>query len=70
MERLTRIPEKVRHNYYRVSIAVVGLAGSYGIVTDTQAAGWVAVATALFGGALATANTSSVEPPEAPPEFP
>lgn len=44
---------------YRVSLAVITVAGVYGIVSDQQSAGWVALATALFSSGLAAVNTST-----------
>lgn len=67
---LTNIPENVRHLLYQVSTALVLLAGTYGLLNEQQAAGWLALAAALFSGTLAVANTSKKLPPPPPPEFP
>jgi len=65
MDFLTRIPEATRHSLYRLGLAIVALAGVYGLVSDVQAAGWVAVVTALFSSAMAVANTSKTPVDEA-----
>ena len=62
MDFLTRIPESTRHTIYSVGLAVIALAGIYGMVSDVQAIGWVAVVTALFNGTMAVANTRSKPP--------
>lgn len=67
---LTNIPEPTRHMLYQLSTAIVLLAGTYGLVNEQQAAGWLAFAAALFSGTLAVANTSKKLPPPPPPEFP
>lgn len=66
MDFLTRIPESTRHYLYRLVLAIVALAGVYGLVTDVQAAGWIAVVTALFSSAMAVANTSNKTPVDEP----
>lgn len=58
LDVLTRIPQETRAVLYRVSTAGVFLAGTYGLVSEQQAAGWAALALALFGGTMAVANTS------------
>lgn len=65
LEVFTKIPESTRALLYRLSTAVVLLAGTYGVVDEQQAAGWAALAAALFGGAMATANTRR-KPEESP----
>jgi len=50
--------EAVRARLYVVFTAVVALAGIYGLVDEKQAAGWVALASALLSGSMAIANTS------------
>jgi hypothetical protein len=47
----------VRGRLYRVGLAVVALAAGYGLVTDTQAALWVALVTAVAGNGMAVAFT-------------
>ena len=42
---------------YRVMLALTALAVIYGVVSDEQAAGWVAVITAILGNGLAAKNT-------------
>lgn len=51
--------ESTRAWIYRACLALVALAVVYGVVTDEQAASWVAVVTALLGNGLATLNTST-----------
>ncbi len=51
--------ESTRAWIYRVCLAVVALAVVYGVVSDEQAASWVAVVTALLGNGLASLNTST-----------
>jgi hypothetical protein len=43
---------------YRVSLAVLVVAGIYGLVNEEQAAGWGALVLALTGNGLAALNTS------------
>jgi hypothetical protein len=66
MNALTKIPEATRAWLYRVSTAVILLAGIYGLVDDQAAAGWTALAAAIFSGVMATANTSTTSPPPRP----
>ena len=51
--------EPARAWIYRACLALVALAVVYGVVTDEQAASWVAVVSALLGNGLATLNTST-----------
>ena len=51
--------ESTRAWLYRVMLAATALAVIYGLVTEEEAVGWVAVATALLGNGLATVNTST-----------
>lgn len=51
--------EKTRAYIYRVFLALAAVAVGYGLLSDTQAVLWVAVATAVLGNGLATANTST-----------
>lgn len=51
--------EATRAWVYRICLAIVPLAVLYGVVTDEQAAAWVAVVSALLGNGLATLNTST-----------
>ena len=44
---------------YRGLLALVALAIVYGVVTEEQAAAWVAVVSAVLGNGLATLNTST-----------
>ena len=51
--------ETTRAWVYRGLLALVALAVVYGLVTDEQAAAWVAVASAVLGNGLATVNTTT-----------
>jgi hypothetical protein len=44
---------------YRGLLALVTLAIVYGLVTEEQAAAWVAALSAVLGNGLATINTST-----------
>lgn len=55
--------ETTRAWIYRTCLALVAVAVVYGLVTEEQAASWVAVATALLGNGLASANTSTKRHP-------
>ena len=44
---------------YRVSLALIALGGVYGLLTDTQAMGWGALALAITGNGLAALNTTT-----------
>ena len=46
---------------YRVSLALIALAVIYGLMSNEQAAGWVAVVLAITGNGLAALNTSTKE---------
>jgi hypothetical protein len=59
MNFLTKIPESTRARLYQIALAVVVLAGLYGLINETVAVGWVALVTAVFGGSMAVANTST-----------
>jgi len=59
MDFLTKIPESTRARLYQIALAVVVLAGLYGLINETVAVGWVALVTAVFGGSMAVANTST-----------
>jgi len=56
--------EATRAWIYRVALAVIALAGIYGVVDESQTAGIVAVVTALLSSGLAVRNTSTVRPIE------
>lgn len=47
---------------YRVALAVIVVAGVYGLVDDAQAAAWVALAAAVLSGGVAAAHTPTSEP--------
>ena len=51
--------ETTRAWVYRAMLALVALAVVYGIVTDEQAAAWVAVVSAVLGNGLAVVNTTT-----------
>ena len=59
MDFLTKIPDATRARLYQIALAVVVLAGLYGLINETTAVGWVALVTAVFGGSMAVANTST-----------
>lgn len=51
--------EATRAWVYRGLLALVALAVVYGLVTDEQAAAWVAVVSAVLGNGLAVVNTTT-----------
>ena len=51
--------ETVRAWVYRGLLALVAVAVVYGLITDEQAAAWVAVVSAILGNGLATLNTTT-----------
>ncbi len=51
--------ETTRAWIYRGLLALVALAIVYGLVTDEQAAAWIAVASAVLGNGLAAVNTTT-----------
>jgi hypothetical protein len=51
--------EATRAWIYRVVLALLLVAGIYGLVDEQQAAGWGALALAVFGNGLAVLNTST-----------
>lgn len=51
--------EKLRAYLYRVCGSVVTLATAYGIIADQKAGLYIAVAAAVLGLPVATANTST-----------
>lgn len=51
--------ETTRAWVYRGLLALVALAVVYGLVTDEQAAAWVAVVSAVLGNGLAVVNTTT-----------
>lgn len=57
LAQLENIPQPVRARIYRIALALVTLAGLYSIIGEDKIAGWTALVTAVFGNALATANT-------------
>ena len=59
--------ERTRAYIYRVLLAVVPIAQSYGIVNEDRAALIVSLIAAAFGGALAVMNTSTDKPLPPPP---
>ncbi len=50
------IPASVRRQLYPIALAVAALAVGYGLITEEQAALWVAVVVAFVGTGVATAN--------------
>lgn len=50
------IPASVRRQLYPVALAVAALAVGYGLLTEEQAALWVAVVASIVGTGVATAN--------------
>ena len=51
--------ETTRAYVYRALLALVALAVAYGLLSDTEAAPWVAVLSAVLGNGLAAVNTST-----------
>lgn len=51
--------ETTRAWVYRGLLALVALAVVYGLVTDEQAAAWIAVVSAVLGNGLAAVNTTT-----------
>lgn len=54
--------ERTRAYIYRVLLAVVPIAQSYGIINEDRAALIVSLIGALFGTALAVMNTDTAKP--------
>lgn len=50
------LPASVRRQFYPIALAVSALAVAYGLVSEEQAALWVALVAAFLGNGLATAN--------------
>ena len=55
--------EQTRAWVYRISLAVIAVAGVYGLVSEQQAAAWVGVLLAITGNGLAAVNTSTKRAP-------
>lgn len=51
--------EPVRAWLYRVTLAIIAIAGTYGVVDEAAAPMWVALAAALLGSGVAAANTTT-----------
>lgn len=60
------IPPRVRDWLYPVVLAVVALAGGYGLVADEMVPLWVALVSALLGAGTATAYRPGRAPGDAP----
>lgn len=60
------IPPHVRDWLYPVVLAVVALAGGYGLVADEMIPLWVALVSALLGAGTATAYRPGRHPESAP----
>lgn len=60
------IPPHVRDWLYPVVVAVVALAGGYGLIADEMISLWVALVTALLGAGTATAYRPGRNPGSAP----
>ena len=52
---MDRIPASIRRRLYPLALAVSALAVGYGLITEEQAALWVALVPALIGTGTATA---------------
>lgn len=59
MDNESIIPAKLRRYLYPVLLAVVALLGGYGIIADSMAPLWGALAAALLGTGTATAYRPS-----------
>lgn len=51
--------EKRRAWLYRILTAAVPVVVGYGLLTETEAAGWLGIALAVLGTGTATVNTST-----------
>ena len=60
------IPAHVRDWLYPVVVAVVALAGGYGLVADEMIPLWIALAASLLGAGTATAYRPGRAPGDAP----
>ena len=60
------IPPRVRDWLYPVVLAVVALAGGYGLIADEMVPLWVALVSALLGAGTATAYRPGRHPESAP----
>ena len=64
-EHLEWLTPTVRTWLYGVVLAVIALLGGYGLITDTIAPLWVALAAALLGQGTAIAHTPKTGAPPA-----
>jgi hypothetical protein len=55
--------EPTRAYLYRVFLALVPLAGGYGLIEESEAGLWTALVAAILGVGLAVANTSTSKQP-------
>ena len=60
------IPAHVRDWLYPVVVAVVALAGGYGLIADEMIPLWIALAAAILGTGTATAYRPGRAPGDAP----
>ncbi|SNS57796.1 phage holin [Rhodococcoides kyotonense] len=58
----------LRQAFYTVVVAASGLLGAYGIASDVQLAGVIAVVAALLGTAVAGSNTPALEAVQTGPD--
>lgn len=66
MKTSSLIPAHVRDWLYPVVVAVVALAGGYGMIADEMIPLWIALAASLLGAGTATAYRPGRHPESAP----
>ena len=59
--------ERARAYAYRIALPIITLAGIYGLLDERQAAGWIALAAAIFSSSLAIGHTTT-KPAEPQPQ--
>lgn len=60
-----RLPNQAERAYiYNIVLAAAPLLVSYGLITETEVAAWIGIATAVLGLGLARANTTTKTPVE------
>lgn len=55
------IPAPIRRRLYPVCLAVIALAGGYGLIAEAQIPLWIALAAAVVGSGTATAHRPEVD---------
>lgn len=56
---MIQIPRAVRNRLYPISLALIALAGGYGLLAEQMIPLWIALAAALLGTGTATAYRPS-----------